>query len=92
VKSNHLHIVQLDNGSVVHIRRAEMIRDAMLSLEVYIELAFLEHQGLRMLIALDGPQDAYGTSGSGHASDAIMLGEFELLVITEQNRLVKQQS
>jgi hypothetical protein len=46
VKSNHLHDVQLDNGSVAHIRRTEMIRDAELSLAVYIVLAFLEHQGL----------------------------------------------
>ena len=45
-----------------------------------------------MLIALDGPQDAHGTPGSGHASDAIMLGKFELLVIAVQNRLVEQQS
>ena len=45
-----------------------------------------------MLIALDGPQDAHCTPGSGHTSDTIMLGEFELLVIEVQNRLVKQQS
>ena len=45
-----------------------------------------------MLVALDGPQDAHSTPGSGHASNTIRLGEFELVVITEQNRLVEQQS
>ena len=46
MKASHLHEKQLDNGSVAHIRRTEMVRDAMLSLEVYMVLAFLEYQGL----------------------------------------------
>ncbi len=44
-----------------------------------------------MLIALHGPQDAHGTAGGGHASDAGMLGTFEFFEVIGQDRLVKKQ-
>ncbi len=44
-----------------------------------------------MLVALDGPQDAHSTPGSGHASDTIRLGAFEFVIVTVQDGLVEQQ-
>ena len=44
MKGIHLHGVQLDNGSVAHIKRAEIDRDALLSSAVYMVFTFLEDQ------------------------------------------------
>jgi hypothetical protein len=70
-----------------HVMR-RCVRDAEWWLLVYMLLTFLEAEGLRALVTLDGPQDAGRAPGGGHTRDTCRFGSLQFAIVSIQNGLV----
>jgi len=77
------------NRSGIRVTGAELTRDAK-GKRLHLG-SFLENEGLGTPIAQHSPQDAHSTACGGHAGNPSRFGDFELVAVIAQGRLVEDQ-